>query len=112
MEEFLIYLQGNVPYLIITFLCSVLTFVLRSLKSFYKSKTVYEQSIANAVQSILRMDIIEYYQKIEKQGYCSIYDKENMKLLYLPYKELGGNNIADSIFKKVMSMETKEEKTM
>lgn len=66
-------------------------------------KTKY-RAVANGVEALLRDRIIDSYNKYEKKGICPIYAKENVKRLYLPYHELGGNDVATELVEQLLQM--------
>ena len=73
------------------------------MKSFSDDKTKY-RAVANGVEALLRDRIIDSYNKYEKKGICPIYAKENVKRLYLPYHELGGNDVATELVEQLLQM--------
>lgn len=62
--------------------------------------------IAQGVEALLRDRIIESYHKYEKEDKCPIYAKENVRRLYIPYHELGGNDVATELITKLLEMPT------
>ncbi len=73
------------------------------MKSISDDKTKY-RAVANGVEALLRDRIIDSYNKYEKKGICPIYAKENVKRLYLPYHELGGNDVATELVEQLLQM--------
>ena len=68
------------------------------------------EAIANGVQSLLRESIVDSYNKYQDRGYCPIYAKESIKKVYEAYHNLGGNDVATSLYHKILDMpEEKEE---
>lgn len=65
-----------------------------------------EAAIALGLQALLRIGILELYDKCRQNGCSTIQDKENMKGLYGPYKELGGNGVVTQIVKDTLEMPT------
>ena len=65
-----------------------------------------DKAIAQGVEALLRDRIIDCYHKYEKTGICPIYAKENIKRLYVPYSELGGNDIATELVEQLLEMPT------
>lgn len=66
------------------------------------------EAIAIGVQSLLRESIVGNYNKYMEKGYCPIYAKESMKKVYEAYHNLGGNDVATSLYKKVLDMKEDE----
>lgn len=62
------------------------------------------KAIAIGVQSLLRENIVRNYNKYHDKGYCPIYAKESVKRLYEAYHELGGNDVATSLYQKILQM--------
>lgn len=62
------------------------------------------EAIAEGVQSLLRESIVNNYNKYQDKGYCPIYAKESVKKVYVAYHNLGGNDIATSLYKKLLDM--------
>lgn len=66
------------------------------------------KAVAQGVEALLRDRIIDSFHKYEKTGICPIYAKENVKRMYIPYHELGGNDIATELVEKLLDMKTVE----
>ena len=62
------------------------------------------EAIAEGVQSLLRESIVTSYNKYHDKGYCPIYAKESVKKVYAAYHNLGGNDVATSIYNKILNM--------
>ncbi len=62
------------------------------------------KAVAQGVEALLRDRIIDCYNKYEKKGVCPIYAKENVKRLYAPYHELGGNDVATELVDQLLEM--------
>ena len=62
------------------------------------------KAVAQGVEALLRDRIIDCYNKYEKKGICPIYAKENVKRLYAPYHELGGNDVATELVEQLLEM--------
>lgn len=67
------------------------------------------EAIANGVQSLLRENIVGNYNKYLDLGYCPIYAKESIKKVYEAYHDLGGNDVATSLYQKVLAMPEEKE---
>lgn len=62
------------------------------------------EAIAEGVQSLLRESIVDGYNKYSDKGYCPIYAKESAKKVYEAYHRLGGNDVATSLYQKLLMM--------
>lgn len=78
------------------------------LKKLQEEKTRNE-AIAEGVQSLLRESIVSNYNKSLDKGYCPIYVKESVKKVYVAYHKLGGNDVATSLYKKLLEMPEEKE---
>lgn len=65
---------------------------------------VKNKAFADGLEALLRDRIIDCYNKYEKKGACPIYAKENVERLYMPYHELGGNDVATELVEQLMQM--------
>ncbi len=63
-----------------------------------------DKAVTKGVEALLRDRIIDCYNKYEKKGICPIYAKENVKRLYAPYHELGGNDVATELVEQLLEM--------
>ena len=61
-------------------------------------------AIAEGVQALLRDSIVTAYNKYHSKGYCPIYAKESVKKAYKAYSALGGNDVATSLYQKILAM--------
>ena len=68
-------------------------------------------AVREGMQALLRDRIIHSYNKYTEQEYCPIYAKENVKRMYAPYHELGGNDVATELMEKILELPT-EKKTI
>lgn len=67
------------------------------------------EAIADGVQSLLRENIVDNYNKYQDRGYCPIYAKESIKKVYEAYHNLGGNDVATSLYNKILAMAEEKE---
>lgn len=68
------------------------------------------EAIAEGVQALLRENIVSNYNRYLDKGYCPIYAKESTKRVYKAYSALGGNDVATSLYKKLLEMPEEPEK--
>ena len=68
------------------------------------------EAVAEGVQALLRESIVSNYNRYLEKGYCPIYAKESLKKVYHAYHNLKGNDVATSLYKKVLDMPEDVEK--
>lgn len=69
-----------------------------------------EKAISDGLQALLRESIVSAYNKYTDKGFCPIYAKESLKKAYKSYADLGGNDVATGLYRKLLSMpEAKED---
>lgn len=76
----------------------------KNLSKKLKEEKIRNEAIAEGVQSLLRESIVGNYNKYTERGYCPIYAKESVKKAYSAYHDLGGNDVATSLYKKILEM--------
>ena len=85
--------------------------LLTALLSYIKKKTSAEikkdKAIENAVQALLRNELIRRYREYEEKGEISILDKENITHMYQEYKNLGGNGTVEKLYSELLNLHTK-----
>lgn len=69
-----------------------------------KAKTQDEQNLENGVQCLLRAEIIRAHDKYTAHGFCPIYAKESLRRAYTAYHNLGGNDIATTLYNDCISL--------
>lgn len=62
--------------------------------------------LEDGVQSLLRLEIVRSYNEYTEKGYCPIYAKESLTRGYRDYHSLGGNDVATSLYEKIMQLPT------
>ena len=67
------------------------------------------EAIAEGMQALLRESIVTNYNKWHDRGYCPIYAKESTKRVYQAYHDLGGNDVATQLYKKMLEMPEEPE---
>jgi hypothetical protein len=109
--EIITYAQENWVKWIFAVLIALLGFAYRNLIKKLKSYQLHNEAIADGVKALLRESIVTNYNKYDERGYCPIYAKESIKKVYSAYHNLGGNDVATTLYKKVLEMpeERKEE---
>lgn len=76
----------------------------KNLSKKLKEEKIRNEAIAEGVQSLLRESIVGNYNKYSEKGFCPIYAKESIKKVYSAYHDLGGNDVATSLYKKILEM--------
>lgn len=73
------------------------------------------KEIGNGVEALLRDRIFQSYRLFsEDKGYCPLNERVNIEKMYSAYHELGGNDVATDIYKKLLELPTEppdEDKT-
>lgn len=87
----------------------VLTAAWRTVLSRLKAEQKKNEAIADGVQSLLRESIVSNYNKYSDKGFCPIYAKESIKKVYHSYSELGGNDVATSLYHRILEMPEERE---
>ena len=86
-------------------LVTILTAVWRKIKVNEK-KT---ESVQLGVQALLRDRLYSTYMHYQEKGYAPIYARENFENMYNQYHTLGANGVMDDIYRKFMTLPTKNE---
>lgn len=76
--------------------------------TYIKMRKKRESALENGVQCLLRAEIIRNHDKYMTRHYSPIYAKESLKRAYEAYHELGGNDVATSLYDAVMHLPTDE----
>lgn len=66
-----------------------------------------DKSIENAVQALLRNELIRRYREYKVKGEMTILDKENLEHLFEEYKNLGGNGTVKELMDELLEVPTK-----
>lgn len=69
-----------------------------------KEREEKEKALSDGVQALLRESIVSAYNKSLDRGYCPIYAKESIKKVYTAYHNLEGNDVATSLYHKILQM--------
>lgn len=91
-------------------LTTLATFLYRKLNLLVKGTAERNNAISEGVQAMLRNDIIDKYNHYKEKGHCPIYAKENVKRLYKPYSDLGGNGVLGKLVEELLEMPTEKQK--
>lgn len=109
MEEIIMYAQLHWVEWIFAAISIVLGMLYRSINRRLKEEQKKSTAVSEGMQAILRDSIINNYNKCIDRGYCPIYAKESAKKIYHAYHNLGGNDVATSLYKKMLDMPEERE---
>lgn len=87
-----------------TAVLAVLSWFFKLMRDQLEEEKKKNEAIAEGVQSLLRESIVSNYNRYSDRGFCPIYAKESIKKVYKAYHNLGGNDVATSLYKKVLEM--------
>ena len=76
----------------------------RNVSARLKAEQIKNAAIADGVQSLLRDNIVNNYNKYTEKGFCPIYAKESIRKTYAAYHALGGNDVATGLYHKILNM--------
>ena len=104
--EILAYIGAHWVEWLFTICLATLGFAWRTVSKRLKEEHDKNEAIAEGVQSLLRESIVTNYNRYLDKGYCPIYAKESIKKVYGAYHDLGGNDVATDLYKKLLDMST------
>lgn len=104
MDEILIYISNNWVSWVFAAGLALLGWGYRTISAQLKLERAKNEAIAAGVQSLLRETIVSNYNKYSERGACPIYAKESIKQLYVAYHDLGGNDVATELYRKLLAM--------
>ena len=96
-------LQIILNYFIPIILGGVLGFITAKLK---KNKNK-DKAIEEAVQALLRNELIRRYREYKAKGEMTILDRENLEAMFEQYKNLGGNGTVKELMDELLEVPTK-----
>lgn len=102
--EILHYISAHWVEWLFMLVTAVIGFGYRTVLKRLQEEKQRNEAIAEGVQSLLRESIVNNYNKYQDKGFCPIYAKESIKKVYLAYHNLGGNDVATSLYNKVLAM--------
>ena len=76
----------------------------RTIYARLKEEQVKNKAISEGVQALLRDSIVANYNKYSERGGMPIYAKESLKRTYKAYSDLGGNDVAEELYNKMLAM--------
>lgn len=66
-----------------------------------------DKAIENAVQALLRNELIRRYREYKTKKEMTILDRENIEHMYEEYKNLGGNGTVKELMDELLEVPTK-----
>lgn len=104
MNAVYLYVSENWVRWVFAVALAVLSWGYRTISVQLKLERQKNEAIAAGVQSLLRESIVGNYNKYIDKGYCPIYAKESIKKVYAAYHDLGGNDVATQLYRKILEM--------
>lgn len=89
---------------VFTAVLAVLSWLFKGLRAQLKEEHEKSEAIAQGVQALLRESIVNGYNRYQDIGHCPVYAKESLRKVYLSYHDLGGNDVATSLYHKILAM--------
>ena len=108
MQAFLQYIAAHWIEWIFAAITALAGFGYHRVSQKFQEERERNEAIAKGVQSLLRENIVSNYNKYSDKGFCPIYAKESIKKVYEAYHNLGGNDVATSLYKKILDMKEDE----
>lgn len=102
--EIISHIQTHWVEWLFAMIIAVLAWGQKTLSTRLKAEREKNQAIAEGVESLLREGIVDNFNKYSDRGYCPIYAKESIKKMYHAYHKLGGNDVATSLYEKLLEM--------
>ena len=100
MEEIVgLIIRWLVPFILGTIATSIIGIIKKD-----RSK---DKAIENAVQALLRNELIRRYREYKTKGEMTILDKENIEHMFEEYKNLGGNGTVKELMDELLEVPTK-----
>lgn len=96
-------IKWAIPFILGTIVTGIITYIKNKLSRNKKK----DRAIENAVQALLRNELIRRYREYEEKGEISILDKENITHMYEEYKNLGGNGTVEKLYSELLDLHTK-----
>ena len=85
-------------------ICAFLAWGYRTVSARLEAEQKKNEAISQGVQALLRESIVSSYNKYSAKGFCPIYAKESLKRCFTAYKNLGGNDVASELYRKILAM--------
>jgi len=66
-----------------------------------------DRAMENAVQALLRNELVRRYREYKTKGEMTILDRENIEHMFEEYKNLGGNGTVKELMDELLEIKTK-----
>lgn len=73
-----------------------------------EQRELEQESINSAICCLLRTEIISICHKSEDEGFLPVWAMENLTNMFIAYKALGGNGIAEKLYDKAIHLPQRE----
>lgn len=90
-----------------TIIPTVIGTILGFLGTKLKKNKKKDLAIENAVQALLRNELIRRYREYKAKGEMTILDRENIEAMFKQYKNLGGNGTVKELMDELLEVPTK-----
>ena len=104
MDTFLAYVAEHWLEWLFAIITGIIAFGYKKISHRLEEEREKNKAIAEGVQALLRENIVGNYNKYLARGCCPIYAKESVKKAYAAYSALGGNDVAEALYKKILEM--------
>lgn len=75
--------------------------------SIIKKDRKKDKAMENAVQALLRNELVRRYREYKTKGEMTILDRENIEHMFEEYKNLGGNGTVKELMDELLEVKTK-----
>lgn len=101
-------MEVNIMQIVLgTIIPTVIGAVLGFLGTKLKKNKKKDLAIENAVQALLRNELIRRYREYKTKGEMTILDRENIEAMFKQYKNLGGNGTVKELMDELLEVPTK-----
>lgn len=101
-------MEVNIMQIVLgTIIPTVIGAVLGFLGTKLKKNKKKDLAIENAVQALLRNELIRRYREYKAKGEMTILDRENIEAMFKQYKNLGGNGTVKELMDELLEVPTK-----
>lgn len=109
--DILMFIRNHWVEWLFTIAVALLGYGYRAMYTKLKEEQAKNKAIADGVQALLRESIISNYNYYQDKGYSPIYAKESIKKVYSAYHHLDGNDVATSLYHKILAMPEEPDAT-
>ena len=83
---------------------AALSWIARNLSKKLKKEQERNEAIENGVRDMLRLTILDNYERCKQAGYISVSRKDALDSAYKSYHALGGNGTITQVHTEIMNM--------